>query len=195
MGVLLLCAAAAPRANSRDAGDDARSVPPQTCAPEHGIDWAAARREYFYLHKVMATDLGPDGDLRAHSSWLRRDSDPLVTRNPVGNRDIRSHLRELFTFTLFFAPRTIVELGVRSVDLHAMPARARASVCLSVCVSVSISVSVSVSVSVSLSLSISLSLSLSLSLSRYPPSSLYISLSLSLSLYIYTYIYRNGKKV
>ena len=60
----------------------------------------------------MATDLGPDGDLRAHSSWLRRDSDPLVTRNPVGNRDIRSHLRELFTFTLFFAPRTIVELGV-----------------------------------------------------------------------------------
>ena len=176
---LFLCAAAAPRANSRDTGDDARAVPPQACAPEHGIDWAAARREYFYLHKVMATDLGPDGDrdvdaiLRAHSSWLRRDSDPLVTRNPVGNRDIRSHLRELFTFTLFFAPRTIVELGVRSVDLHAMPARARASLARSLVCSFSLSLSLSLSLSISLYFS-------SPSLSLFSPPSLSLSLSFSL---------------
>ncbi len=30
-----------------------------------------------------------------------------------GSEDIRSHMQELFTFTLFFCPRSIVELGVR----------------------------------------------------------------------------------
>jgi hypothetical protein len=27
---------------------------------------------------------------------------------------MRSHIKEIYTFTLFFAPRSIVELGVRS---------------------------------------------------------------------------------
>lgn len=119
----------------------------ESCAPaENAIDWAAAREEYFYLHKVMATELGRNGcdhgseqhkyvmyraeslqeheneeehdweaTLRANSGWLRGGgADPLVTRNALCNTDIRSHLRELFTFTLFFSPRTIVELGVRT---------------------------------------------------------------------------------
>ena len=30
-----------------------------------------------------------------------------------GSEDIRSHMQELFIFTLFFCPRSIVELGVR----------------------------------------------------------------------------------
>ena len=119
----------------------------ESCVPaENTIDWAAAREEYFYLHKVMATELGRNGcdhgseqhkyvmyraeslqeheneedhdweaTLRANSGWLRGGgADPLVTRNALCNTDIRSHLRELFTFTLFFSPRTIVELGVRT---------------------------------------------------------------------------------
>jgi len=28
---------------------------------KNGFDWAAAREEYFYLHKVMATELGERG--------------------------------------------------------------------------------------------------------------------------------------
>jgi len=32
----------------------------EACAP-NGIDWAAAREEYFYLHKVVATELGERG--------------------------------------------------------------------------------------------------------------------------------------
>ena len=42
------------------------------------------------------------------------NADPLVTHNALCNTDIRSHLLELFTFSLFFSPRTIVELGVRT---------------------------------------------------------------------------------
>ena len=49
----------------------------------------------------------------AQPSWLRRGDD-LVRRNPFCNSDIRSHLKELYVFTLFFSPRVIVELGVRS---------------------------------------------------------------------------------
>jgi hypothetical protein len=109
------------------------------------FDWAAAREEYFYLHKVMATELGERGcdqgsekrkymmyrtdsvqdnfeeegfdwedTLRANGGWLRLNTDPLVTHNSLCNTDIRSHLLELFTFSLFFSPRTIVELGVRT---------------------------------------------------------------------------------
>jgi hypothetical protein len=116
----------------------------EACAP-NGIDWAAAREEYFYLHKVMATELGEHGcdqgseqhkymmyrtdsvqdydgneefnweaTLRANGGWLRLNADPLVTHNALCNTDIRSHLLELFTFSLFFSPRTIVELGVRT---------------------------------------------------------------------------------
>lgn len=118
----------------------------EACAPAaKTIDWAAAREEFFYLHKVMATELGERGcdqgseqhkyvtyraesmqehggeeeydweaTLRANGGWLRLDTDPLVTRNALCNTDIRSHLRELFTFSLFFSPHTIVELGVRT---------------------------------------------------------------------------------
>lgn len=132
---------------SSPAHDDMLTVDaPQRCVPAANvIDWAAAREEYFYLHKVMTTELGRAGcdegseqqkwlmyraesieerdsadqgnwkaTLRANAGWLRGDSDPLVTHNSLCNTDIRSHLRELFTFTLFFAPRTIVELGVRT---------------------------------------------------------------------------------
>jgi hypothetical protein len=36
-------------------------------------------------------------------AWLR-ENDPLVSHNEFCNTDIRSHLKELFTFTLFLAP-------------------------------------------------------------------------------------------
>jgi hypothetical protein len=49
----------------------------------------------------------------AQPSWLR-SGDDVVRRNPFCNSDIRSHLKELYVFTLFFSPRVIVELGVRS---------------------------------------------------------------------------------
>ena len=55
-----------------------------------------------------------EATLRANGGWLRLNADPIVTHNALCNTDIRSHLLELFTFSLFFSPRTIVELGVRT---------------------------------------------------------------------------------
>jgi hypothetical protein len=99
------------------------------------MDWVAAQREYFYMHKLAATDIGhncqkmpdeypekplehitPQTQLELHSAWLRdTDAEPFINGcDNWCNSDIRSHLREIFTFTLFFSPRTIVELGVRS---------------------------------------------------------------------------------
>ena len=58
--------------------------------------------------------------------WLR-ENDPLVSQNEFCNTDIRSHLKELFTFTLFFAPRTIVRVHrcarLAHLIMHRVPSR------------------------------------------------------------------------
>ena len=152
--------------------------PQSQCGPAaQAFDWERARQEYFYLSKVMATDLGgncahriaaegraaaavpvrplsspqyvvpgrrlpvpllhvfgvalrkpaarvqaPDAGL----AWLR-ENDPLVSQNEFCNTDIRSHLKELFTFTLFFAPRTIVRVHrcarLPHLIMHRVPSR------------------------------------------------------------------------
>ena len=126
--VLLLVCVCGGDGRSADVGEPAvgGTGPQPQCG--QAFDWERARQEYFYLSKVMVTDLGGNcahriaAEGRAAAAapepgagpvWLR-ENDPLVSQNEFCNTDIRSHLKELFTFTLFFAPRTIVELGVRS---------------------------------------------------------------------------------
>ena len=134
---------------------DTDPAPQCVLPPTNTIDWAVARDEYFYLSKVMATDLGGNCVQRmqdehrsarghepkvspisvacgcplgisvlsngndslspqepgARPMWLR-GNDPVVASNEYCNTDIRSHLREIFTFTLFFSPRTIVSASI-----------------------------------------------------------------------------------
>eukprot|EP00961_Rhodomonas_salina_P164592 2217588-Rhodomonas_salina.1 len=76
--------------------------------------WRKAAEEYFYLSKLSVTGVG--GTKHQHKplpSWVRED-DHVVRNSFHENDDIRSHLPRMFEYTLFLAPETIVELGVRS---------------------------------------------------------------------------------
>ncbi len=70
-----------------------------------------ARDEFLYLFKVSTTALG--GLHSSSPDWVP-SNDMLVGNNAHVNEDIRSHLPGIFIFTLMFAPKSIVELGVRT---------------------------------------------------------------------------------
>ena len=67
--------------------------------------------DYFYLSKVSTTALG--GFSGSMPDWVH-GNDVLVGNNSHPNEDIRSHLPGIYIYTLMFAPKAIVELGVRT---------------------------------------------------------------------------------